>query len=333
LLETLQSVHNLEELTHRPYTLKLVSEFIPDIEDERMAGKTVHGVTLYQRMARRWLERDAGKHHIRPQHKMRLAAHLAAHIWQSSDGLLPAGKIESWFHLWLENQPDLKLRYKDLHPDQLEEDLRTATFLTRRDSTRGSSFRFAHTSLLEFFLADYLFRALRDNTPEHWKLKRPSSETLDFLGQMLASTEEAEQNACLEVFKNLLTDYQAGTSELAFKYLIHAHEKKYPYQRPETIDLRGAELTGWNIGVDKGTRLDLTGTLLSGARLNKAVICNSDISGSDLSGVDAAKAEFQGVTASGCDWQGANLFSVLFRRCAIKGGNWQDTGLEKSWWS
>ncbi|HPT50953.1 MAG TPA: hypothetical protein PLS67_05550 [Accumulibacter sp.] len=26
-------------------------------------------------MARRWLERDAGKHHIWPDHKMRLAAH------------------------------------------------------------------------------------------------------------------------------------------------------------------------------------------------------------------------------------------------------------------
>ncbi|WP_324567051.1 NACHT domain-containing protein [Accumulibacter sp.] len=80
LLDTVRSVHNLEELTQRPYTLRLVGEFLPDIERERAAGRPVHGVTLYRRLAQRWLERDAGKHHIQPEHKMQLAAHLAAHL-------------------------------------------------------------------------------------------------------------------------------------------------------------------------------------------------------------------------------------------------------------
>lgn len=75
--DMVRSVHNLEELTQRPFTLRLVAELIPDIEKDRLAGRPVYGVTLYRHMARRWLERDAGKHHIKPEHKI----HLAAYLW------------------------------------------------------------------------------------------------------------------------------------------------------------------------------------------------------------------------------------------------------------
>ncbi len=172
LLDTIRAVHDLEELSRRPYTLKLVADFLPEIEEDRTRGVPIYGVSLYRRIAERWLERDAGKHHIRAEHKMCLAAHLAAHLWQHGSGLLPAGEIENWFHAWLESVPSLRRRYVNLHPDQLEEDLRTATFLARQDDGAKSAFRFAHTSLLEFFLADYLFQAVRDDLPERWRLNR-----------------------------------------------------------------------------------------------------------------------------------------------------------------
>ncbi len=80
LLATIRSVHNLTDLAQRPYTLRLVSEFIPEIERDRLASKSVYGVTLYRRMVQRWLERDGGKHHIKPEHKLLLARDLAAHL-------------------------------------------------------------------------------------------------------------------------------------------------------------------------------------------------------------------------------------------------------------
>ncbi|HMW18559.1 MAG TPA: NACHT domain-containing protein, partial [Accumulibacter sp.] len=180
LLDTVRSVHNLEELTQRPYTLRLVGEFLPDIERERAAGRPVHGVTLYRRLAQRWLERDAGKHHIQPEHKMQLAAHLAAHLWLSGRRTLPASELEDWFHAWLADQPRLRARYQHLHREQLEEDLRTATFLARIDEPAGSGFRFAHSSLQEFFLADRLCAALHGKDPAVWAMPLPSRETLDF---------------------------------------------------------------------------------------------------------------------------------------------------------
>ena len=108
ILATVAAVHNLTELTQRPYTLKLVADQLPAIEARRLAGRPVFGTTLYGGMVLNWLERDSGKHHIHPDHKLRLAAHLAAHLWREGNGVLPAARLEPWFHAWLEGEPDLR---------------------------------------------------------------------------------------------------------------------------------------------------------------------------------------------------------------------------------
>ncbi len=332
LMETLRSVHNLKDLAQRPFTLKLVGEFIPEIEKERLQGRRVYGVTLYRKMVRRWLERDAGKHHILPHHKMHLAAHLAAFLWKRGGGYLSAEKIESWLHSWLSEQPALCFRYQGLHPDQLEEDLRTATFLIRRDEAGGSNFYFAHTSLMEFFLARYLFHALCENKPEQWKMKPPSRETLDFLGQILEEAEPQERKTALKTLDLLLSKYQPGASETAFKYMLLANEKNYPFRRPETIDLQGADLKTWHIGDAKSPRLDLRCTRFGNASLERSVICGVDISESDCAGMSLRLAELHKVKAEGCNWQGADLLGTTWRLSKVTKGNWKETNLEKSQW-
>ena len=222
VMRTVASVHNLEELTQRPYTLRLVAEFIPDIERDRAAGRTVYGVTLYRKMAEKWLARDSGKHHIRPDHKLKLAEHLAAHLWQGRRNALPVADLHRWFHQWRDSEPELRLRYDRLHPDQLEEDLRTATFLARDDEGEKSAFRFAHTSLLEFFLARYLLQAIGHNQPDRWAMPIPSSETLDFLGQLLA---EANDPAMLQTLQGWRKRYVPQASELLLAHALQGHRR------------------------------------------------------------------------------------------------------------
>ena len=143
-------------------------------------------------MVTRWLERDAGKHHLRPDDKIDLAEHLAAHLHGAGAGLLDVTALEDWMHEWLETSPRLARRYARLHPDQLEEDLRTATFLARIDGSEGSGFRFAHTSLREYFHACHLFAAIKADDPGAWDIEVPSPETLGFLGQLLAERGGSE---------------------------------------------------------------------------------------------------------------------------------------------
>jgi hypothetical protein len=95
--ELIQNVRNLKDLTKRPYTLKLISELIPYIEKLRAQGRPVYGVALYAEMTKRWLERDRSKHYIKLEHKLSLAAHLAAYLWRRGTSSAPAIEIEEWF--------------------------------------------------------------------------------------------------------------------------------------------------------------------------------------------------------------------------------------------
>lgn len=321
VFDTIRSVHNLEELSARPFTLKLVAGFIPQIERLRAEGRSVQGVTLYRAMAQRWLERDQGKHHILPEHKMRLVANLAAHLWRSGRGSLPADALQGWFHAWRHGQPDLQ-RYAAMPVEQLEEDLRTATFLTRRDDGGQSDFRFAHTSLSEFFLAEHLCRALRDDRPEDWALPVPSKETLDFLGQMLI---EAEDPALLATLQGWRRTRRPAVGELLLSYALRARDRHWPTPILHGIDLRGADLRGWRI--DGGAaRLDLGPAILTGCDLRGATLSGLGLAGADAQGARLDHATLIDCRLDAARFDGASLTATIFRRCRLAGARW--TGVQ-----
>lgn len=89
------------------------------------------------------------------------------------------------------------------------------------------------------FLADYLFQAVRNNTPDHWALPVPSDETLDFLGQMFA---EAQDAALLQTLQQWRYDYRAQASELLLAYTRAAKGKAWPAPLLQGINLRGWRL-------------------------------------------------------------------------------------------
>ncbi|AHF00060.1 hypothetical protein THITH_08235 [Thioalkalivibrio paradoxus ARh 1] len=315
------SVHNLTELTRRPYTLRLVAEFIPEIENWRAQGKRVYGVTLYRRMVQRWLERDSGKHVLKPAHKMRLMPHLAATLAREGQRLLPVARLESWFTRFLADEPDLKERYAGVDRDKLEEDLRTATFLVRQDGSGedDGAFRFAHSSMHEFFLADYLFQALRADDPEAWAMPMPSRETLDFLGQMLAETDDAQ---LLQRISGWRRTYREHTSEILLAYALLARERGWPEPVLRGMDLRGARLHGWSIGVGQGEPLDLAEADFTGAdlresrwqRVNLRGACfrDADLAGSEWVSVAAEAAVFENADLTGSRWRDADLSDCRF---------------------
>ena len=98
-----------------------------------------------------------GKHQLTPDHKQQLMEHLAAALWRSGKRSWSVGDLEQWLIDFLEANRWLAAHYDGKDRELLKEDLRTATFLVREGE---GDFRFAHTSLQEFFLAAWLHRAL-----------------------------------------------------------------------------------------------------------------------------------------------------------------------------
>jgi WD40 repeat protein/nucleoside phosphorylase/uncharacterized protein YjbI with pentapeptide repeats len=325
LLDLIQSVHNLPELAQRPYTLALIADHVPALERRRASGQTVYGVTLYREIVQSWLERDNGKHQLKPEHKMRLAAHLAAALWRQGQRLITAPLLEAWFGDWLARYPEIQRRYKHVSPDQLEEDLRNSTFLVRHDgqTEADSGFRFAHTSMQEFFLAQYLADAVHADRPEDWAMAQPSIETLDFLGQALA---EAASSTFLQRLSDWRQVYRPQTSELLLAYAVRADTQGWPIPVLAGMALQGAQLADAYIGQadrDAGRALfDLSHAQLDGACLRNTRFHNVRLEAAQITDADARWAEWHDCDLRKADWTASVLDGAVMRSCELADTDW-----------
>jgi hypothetical protein len=102
-----------------------------------------------------------------------------------------------------------------------------------------SVFRFPHTSLLEYFLARYLFDAVLEDSPVRWIIPCPSDETFDYLGQLLAESSDTRLTDTMQKWAQL-ENTEANVNLL--RYALHAKQKAYPYPQLRGINLSGAKL-------------------------------------------------------------------------------------------
>ncbi len=326
VLETIRAIHNLPELAERPYTLSLIARHFPDIERWKMEGRRVTGVDLYRAMVLSWLERDAGKHQITPDHKQQFMEYFAAELWRSGKRAWSVGDVEQWLIDFLLAHPSLAAHYDGKDRELLKEDIRTATFLVREGE---ADFRFAHTSLQEFFLAGYLRRALIEGRLEDWALPPPSPETLEFLGQLLLG--EAENGRATGTLRTIRDAYRPRISELAFAYVLLALEKNFPAPSPAGFRLDGADLRQWRMtgGVD-GSTLNLRATSFRGARMSDSVLQNVDLERADFTGSDLARAELIDARAKSALLARADLRGTLFRNVVLEGADFSGASLHRT---
>ena len=202
----------------------------------------------------------------------------------------------------------------------LKKDLRTATFLVgggKRD------FRFAHTSLQEFFLAAFLLRALRDDQPEQWDLPKPSRETLDFLGQMMLTEDDG---LALAGLRRIFSAYRPRVSERAFDYALFAAERNYPAPSLVGIVLDGADLRGWQIAGRNDTSLNMDRGSFRGARLSETTWRDVALNDANFSGADLLRAECNRGSARRALFDEAVLTGSVFRDLDLAGAGFTGAG-------
>jgi WD40 repeat protein len=323
-VELFASVHNLSELARRPYLLSVMAGEIEELERRRARGEKVLGVTLYDLLITRWLNRDDGKHHFSHAHKCEMMEHLAAAMWRDGAREWRWERVERWLGQFLHERPDVAGRYAGTSAEVLNEDLRTATFVLRPDHSRDQ-FRFAHTSLQEYFLARYLCRALEEGRGERWQMELPTRETLNFLGQLLALQGDP---ASLKALAAVLEGHQPQAIRLAFTYWVRAAEHHYPEPASCRPNLAGLNLEGWTIRGDADRPLALASANLAGTCLDQARVENVDLGSADLGGASARRAEFIRVNLRAANAERADFTGAIFRDCAAEGLR----GGDAEWW-
>ncbi|MCA8917362.1 MAG: pentapeptide repeat-containing protein, partial [Planctomycetes bacterium] len=311
VMEVIRSVHNLSEIAERPYTLSLIAKHFHQIERWNLEGRKVTGLMLYRHMVLSWLERDTGKHQLTPDHKQALMEYFAAALWRSGKRLWRVGEVEQWLIDFLESNPNIAAHYAGANRELLKEDLRTATFLVREGE---DGFRFAHTSLLEFFLAGFLRRALVHGDEGVLQLPPVSRETLHFLGQWLEDDDLLP--TALATLVRIRDAYRPQASELAFEYMLYAQTHALPAPSLSGLQLPGADLSD-RVFTAEGSDgfLNLSNLNLKGATLRRTSWQGVNLESAVLDDARLTQAEFLDCRLIGSRWVGADLTAAVFRRC------------------
>ncbi len=315
-LELIEGVYNLAELVERPFNLRLVVDQLAAIERRIAAGEDVNKAALYEDLVATWLDRDEGKHQIPREHKTRLMEELAATLWLQRRRSLPVNQLEEWLHRRLDTGDELGRWFRLSRVDVavLTEDLRTATFVVRPGA---DEFEFAHTSLLEFFLARHLARALADSDASAWALPMPTSETLDFLTEIVASSDTQR---CIDGLRTLRSPYRPYASELAFTYCARTISRDRPELGPalsgfalDHAKLSHLELTG----PEKGPLLRVADCTFTHADLRNARLEHVRLEHCDLSAAKLSRAEIHSSTIESVALEGADLTGLLARNARV----------------
>lgn len=310
------SIHNLTELSSRPLLLKLMAEQIGELERQQAAGTTIRGVTLYELLVQKWLTRDDGKHQFTLLDKTEMMEQIAADMFTEGGRDWPWERVERWLRDFLQKRPEIRSRYQGKSPEALNEDFRTATFVLRPDGSR-ESFRFAHSSIQEYFHARHLVKALEDSRWAAWEVATPSVATLDFAGQLMAMRPDPRHRQGLET---LLTRGEPKSAKVAFRYWTLAIVNQLPQPQPDKPNLSGLDLDHWEIvGKSPTQPLVLNGATLSGARLDHARLRHVHLSGADLCDASFRLASFEDVDFSGASADAARFVGARFLECFAPG--------------
>ena len=313
-VELIRQVHDLTELVQRPFNLRLVADQLGALERRIASGERVNTAALYEELVATWLDRDQGKHQLPPRRKIRLMGELAAELWREGRRSLPVDRLEAWLERRLDCDDELRRWFRLERADLavVAEDLRTATFVVR---PAAEDFQFAHTSLLEYFLALHLAGALAEGDGDAWALPMISPETFDFLGEII---DGADVEACRRGLRGLRAPYRAQASELAFTYCVRALARGAPAIALAGFSLEGAKLRGIAItGPPGGPMLPLTDCALAGADLREACLRRVRVERCDLSGARLVRAELHDGVLDRVDLDGADMAGTIVRGCRL----------------
>jgi WD40 repeat protein len=314
----IRKIHNLSDLVPRPYLLSLITTKIGELERLSASGQTVNSARLYELFIKDWLTRDTGKHQIGPDHKRRLMSALAAALWVSGDKSWSVSRLENWFDQFLYDNPVIASAYANLPREVLKEDLRTATFVLRPD-TEDEDFRFAHTSLQEFFLALHLLQSLMDGQVKNWDIPMPSLETFAFVGELL---QLHPSQSAIETLERLLGG-EAGTNagRNALGYWLQAIAIDFAQPKPKRLVLPDVDLEGWQLVGTNDRPLVMRNADLRRAKLNRCRIEHVIWDGANLEDaqlrnavlidVRAERARLVGADLSGVRWRGGSLRAAV----------------------
>jgi len=292
-------IHNLEEISQRPYSLKLITLQIRELEEKIKRGEEVNSADIYLGIIESSLNRDSGKHTLSKVHKPLIMQELSAFMWKKGTRSLEYPKLDEWFSKWLYDNPVIADEYKNESREKLKSDLRGATFMVRPNT---NIFRFSHTSLQEFFLAQYLFKGFEDGVLDRFNMLIPSTETLEFF--IMLWKRHTEKEKLNEYFNQLILK----NSLFAFELYLISNKLEHKLEINHNFELENIDLSKRVIKGDVKTPLILCNSSFNNVNFDESRLIHVDFSNTIFS-----HSRFMNVTL-----ENVNFTNSCFQKCLIK---------------
>ena len=321
-LAMIESTYNLQDLSTRPILLKFFSETFRALEEEKLKGATIDIGRLYEAFVDQTLARDGVKHVIPVREKKLLLAELALHLHVEGLNAIANDELDAWLTREIEVEPALrKLQWGAGGESALSrfelflQDLRNATLLVRPGE---KEFRFGHTSVREFFLAEALHRHVREERLATLGAAPVTAETVDFVlaRQRNAATAREAARFGEEISRLAAPGKPLDLRRFAAEAIFGADGD---LAWPPIADFSDFDFTGAHFSAPGGGARDARplppAAIWRGARLHDATFEGLALRGHDLRAADASSSFWVDCDFSGAATAGLDLSAAELRRC------------------
>lgn len=333
-LRKIQRIYDLRDLVTRPLLLAMVAQTLDAIEPNARVGTA----DIYEAYLDRWLEHthEGDADVFSDKQKQAFAEALAEQLW----------RLGQTACTWADLQRSVReVLMHELPPDMpltaVYHEIQGGAFFVREGE---ASFRFAHKSFQEFFLARGLVRTLAERPEQALATRALTREVVAFVGELLRRGGEPRAAPCVTAVQGWVVrgrdDGRAPEAAANAVRLLHglatwmadgaawipegADLRGVSLAREELrglraggCDLRGADLVGCNFADADLRRARLDDACLAGASLNGAKLGGASLVAADLTLVEADRvdltdavlhqARLRQSTWTECVWTGARL--------------------------
>lgn len=179
--------------------------------------------------------------------------------------------------------------WEEKQMEPLFKDLRNATLLTR---ATDRDFGFSHTSIQEYFLAQYLFEMGIKGQQDNFHMPNLSHETIDFLIDLLEKAEAYQLGAFEKTWQQDLKGNFQQESDWTFRlYLKDQQRDTLLLTRPEQMNLTGIDLSKQTLKGESHHLLDLSSVCFKNAQASQLKLRYVNLDHSDWTGAFLSSSE------------------------------------------
>lgn len=319
-MELLRDVRDLLGLSENPRMLSFIADLgVEKLRAARMRSGEISSAELYALLLSQWISSEhrrvnpAGAPKGLSWGQLRGAVtDLALLLWERTERSVSMGDLPEGLLAAVNARGE-----HALDAEVIRQQLGSGSLLVRDEEGR---FSFVHQSVLEWLVAEYAMRELRETGEARALAQREMSVLMADFFIALAGSSRARDWALAKTSSAEGSVAQRNALRILSRLRREGLAEEAPApERVLSTQLSGNDLRGQDLSNADLRGADLSKAILSGMTLVGADLSGADLRGAQLARADLSRAKLTEANLEGADLSGANLLGVDLRNANLRG--------------